>query len=91
MKKCRLCGIDIPDGGNATKYCRDCSLHIRHEKYQQYVARKKAEKARENLCKMYGNSHKSTMQQLYEDAREATRLGMSYGEYVAKKGGRRNG
>lgn len=87
MKLCKICGKDISyRTNNAVRYCEECARQSRIESVRASRART-MQRQREAAAP----KHKSTMQQLYEDAREATRLGMSYGEYVAKKGERRNG
>lgn len=94
MKQCKLCGKDISDrANNAARYCLECAKLSRLEsvrKSKQKMRQLHRDEVIESMmCRASRRS--STMQQLYNDAREATRLGMSYGEYVAKKGGRRNG
>lgn len=92
MKLCRMCGKDISyRTSNSVKYCEECA---RQAKIQSVMASKARAKQRElaaaaEAAGAAAPKHKSTMQQLRDDAVAASRMGMSYGEYVAYKRRRR--
>lgn len=88
MKLCKICGKDISyRTNNAVRYCEECARQSRIESVRASRARK-MQRQREEAAKKAESAapkHKSTMQQLRDDAVAASRMGMSYGEYVAYK------
>ena len=88
MKLCRICGKDISyRTSNSAKYCEECAKRSRLESVRARRART-MQRQREEAAKKAESAapkHKSTMQQLRDDAVAASRMGMSYGEYVAYK------
>ena len=92
MKLCRICGKDISyRTSNSAKYCEECAKRSRLESVRASRARTMQRQREEATKKAEAAApkHKSTMQQLRDDAVAATRMGMSYGEDVAYKRRRR--
>lgn len=92
MKLCRMCGKDISyRTSNSAKYCEECAKLAKLESVRASKARTRQRElaAAAETVSSAAPKHKSTMQQLREDAVAATRMGMSYGEYVAYKSRRR--
>ena len=88
MKLCKICGKDISyRTNNAVRYCEECARQSRIESVRASRARKMQRQREEDAKKADAAApkHKSTMQQLRDDAVSASRMGMSYGEYVAYK------
>ena len=86
MKLCKICKKDISDRHYHAVYCRECAKKSIAIKYQEYRKRQAEEQKAAKRAEQVEDTRRSTMPQLYEDVKAATRIGMSYGQYVAWKG-----
>lgn len=78
--RCRCCGTLLMQVNSNTQFCSECARTRKNK--QAYDSRRRI--AEENVRKQHG-THNS-MKDIIRIANEAAKLGMSYGEYVRKKG-----
>ena len=78
--RCKCCGTLLEQVKPNTQFCSECA-RIRKNR-QAYDSRKRI--AEENVRKQHGTQ--DSMKDIRRIANEAAKLGMSYGEYVQKKG-----
>lgn len=78
--RCRCCGTLLEQVKPNTQFCSECA-RIRKNR-QAYDSRRRI--AEENVRKQHGTQ--DSMKDIRRIANEAAKLGMSYGEYVQKKG-----
>lgn len=78
--RCRCCGTLLEQVKPNTQFCSECA-RIRKNR-RAYDSRRRI--AEENVRKQHGTQ--DSMKDIRRIANEAAKLGMSYGEYVQKKG-----
>lgn len=78
--RCRCCGTLLEQVKPNTQFCSECA-RVRKNK-RAYDSRRRI--AEENVRKQHGTQ--DSMKDIRRIANEAAKLGMSYGEYVQKKG-----
>lgn len=78
--RCKCCGTLLEQVKPTTQFCSECA-RIRKNR-RAYDSRKRI--AEENVRKQHGTQ--DSMKDIRRIANEAAKLGMSYGEYVQKKG-----
>lgn len=78
--RCKCCGTLLEQVKPNTQFCSECA-RIRKNR-RAYDSRKRI--AEENVRKQHGTQ--DSMKDIRRIANEAAKLGMSYGEYVQKKG-----
>lgn len=78
--RCKCCGTLLEQVKPNTQFCSECA-RIRKNR-RAYDSRRRI--AEENVRKQHGTQ--DSMKDIRRIANEAAKLGMSYGEYVQKKG-----
>lgn len=76
---CQRCGCEIPDADVKTKYCDSCKKIIKHEQNIKWQQQNRY------LTDEYYVPPTAINEDLNRVAKEANRMGMTYGQYVAWK------
>lgn len=77
--KCQRCGIEVQNANICQKYCDQCQLIIRRE---QRIAR---QHKIHGIVDDFSPPPTAVNEELNKIAKEANRMGMTYGQYVVWK------
>lgn len=94
VKRCVVCGCELGDVRRNTKYCAECRKKVKvkqaiaSQKSRRKVERamkyaRKNEEQRKAKEELRQKAKSKTLEQLALEARKA---GMTYGQYIARKG-----